>query len=127
METVSKSKKRGRPSVFTRTLGDNSFAEVIKAHTETESARSIANALYYQEGLCIAKEICDVSKIFFTAKGRSRRNCILEQLGRIKLQNHYDDESCRRVCELSLKALAAGCTVREIESYIRHGRNCNEW
>ena len=127
METVSKNKKRGRPSVFTRTLGDNSFAEVIKAATDTESARSVTNALYYHEGLCIAKEVCDVSKIFFTSKGRCRRNCILEQLGRMKLQNNYDDESCRHVCELSLKALADGYTVREIENYIRHGRNQNEW
>ena len=46
METVSEKKKRGRPSVFARILGDNSFAEVIKANTDTESNRSVTNALY---------------------------------------------------------------------------------
>lgn len=113
--------------MFARILGDNSFAEVIKANTDTESNRSVTNALYYQEGMSIAKEVCDVSKIFFTSKGRSRRNCILEQLGRMKLQNHYDDESCKRVFEIALRALADGYSVREIERYIRHGRNYNEW
>ena len=127
METVSEKKKRGRPSVFTRTLGDDEFAETVKQGINGESARSVTNALYYQEGMLIAKELCDVHEVFFTSNGRGRRNCILEQLGRMKLQNNFDDESCKRVCEIALQALKDGYTVREMENYIRHGRNYNEW
>ena len=83
METDSKKKKRGRPSVFLRTLGDESLAEVIRQSYDLESERSITNELYYQEGMSIARKLCDTRKIFFTPKGKSRRNCILEQIGRL--------------------------------------------
>ena len=126
-EKTAEKKKRGRPSVFTRTLGNDDLAQTIKDNIKGESARSVTNALYYQEGLSIAKELCDVHEIFFTPKGNARRSCILEQIGRMKLQNNFDDESCKHICEVALKALEDGYTVRQIEEYIRHGRNHNEW
>ena len=127
METDSKKKKRGRPSVFMRTLGDESLAEVIRQSYDLESERSITNELYYQEGMSIARKLCDTREIFFTPKGKSRRNCILEQIGRMSLQNNFDQESCEWALKVALRALEEGYTVREIENYLRHGRNFNEW
>ena len=127
METDSKKKKRGIPSVFMRTLGDESFAEVLRQSYDLESERSITNELYYHEGMSIAQKVCDTRGIFFTPKGKSRRNCILEQIGRMSLQNNYDQESCEWALQVALRALEEGYTVREIENYLRHGRNFNEW
>ena len=127
METDSKKKKRGRPSVFMRTLGDERFAEVIRQSYDLESERSITNELYYHEGMSIAQKVCDTREIFFTPKGKSQRNGILEQIGRMSLQNNYDQESCEWALKVALCALEDGHTVREIENYLRHGRNYNEW
>ncbi len=127
METDSKKRKRGRPSVFMRTFGDESFAEVIRQSYDLESERSITNELYYHEGMSIAQKVCDTREIFFTPKGKSRRNCILEQIGRMSLQNNYNLESCKWALKVALRALEEGFTVREIERYLRHGRNYNEW
>ena len=127
METDSKKKKRGRPTVFTRTLGDDDFADVIRAQGDVDSERSITNRLYYHEGLSIAQKVCNTREIFYTPKGNCRRNCILEQIGRMSLQNNYDQESCEWALKVALRALKEGFTVREIESYLRHGRNFNEW
>ena len=127
METDSKKKKRGRPKVFTRTLGDDDFADVIRAQGDVDSERSITNRLYYHEGLSIAQKVCNTREIFYTPKGNCRRNCILEQIGRMSLQNNYDQESCEWALKVALRALKEGFTVREIESYLRHGRNFNEW
>ena len=127
METVSDKKKRGRPTVFTRTLGDDSFAEYLKDAIRGESKRALTNALYSQEGLSIAQKVCDAHKIFYTPNGHRRRNCILEQIGRMSLQNNYDEETYQKVCLAAIRDLENGCTVREIEEYIRHGRNYNDW
>ena len=127
METDSKKKKRGRPTVFTRMLGDDDFAEVIRSQSEVESERSITNRLYYHEGLSIAQKVCNTREIFFTPKGNHRRVCILEQIGRMSLQNNYDQESCEWALNVALRALEEGCTVRQIEKYLRHGRNYNDW
>ena len=43
------------------------------------------------------------------------------------LQNNYDLESCKEACRLALRALEADLTVRQVEAYLRHGRNHNEW
>ena len=127
MEADSKKKKRGRPTVFTRMLGDDDFADVIRAQGDVDSERSITNRLYYHEGLSIAQKVCNTSEIFYTPKGNCRRNCILEQIGRMSLQNNYDQESCEWALKVALRALEEGFTVREIERYLRHGRNYNEW
>ena len=127
MEADSKKKKRGRPSVFMRTLGDESFAEVLRQSYDLESERSITNELYYHEGMSIAQKVCGTREIFFTPKGKSQRNCILEQIGRMSLQNNYDQESCEWALKVALRALEEGFTVREIERYLRHGRDYNEW
>ena len=45
----------------------------------------------------------------------------------MSLQNNFDQESCEWALKVALRALAEGFTVREIERYLRHGRNYNEW
>lgn len=127
MEADSKKKKRGRPTVFTRTLGDDDFADVIRAQGDVDSERSITNRPYYHEGLSIAQKVCNTREIFYTPKGNCRRNCILEQIGRMSLQNNFDQESCEWALRVALSTLEKGCTVRQIEKYLRHGRNYNEW
>ena len=127
MEADSEKRKRGRPTVFARTFGDDDFADIIRAQRDVDSERSITNRLYYHEGLSIAQKVCNTHEIFYTPKGNCRRNCILEQIGRMSIQNNYDQESCEWALRVALSALEKGCTVRQIEKYLRHGRNHNEW
>ena len=127
MEADSKKQKRGRPTVFARTYGDDDFADVIRTQRDVDSERSITNRLYYHEGLSIAQKVCNTREIFYTPKGKSRRSCNLEQIGRMSLQNNYNLESCEWALRVALSALEKGCTVRQIEKYLRHGRNYNEW
>ena len=63
MEADSEKRKRGRPTVFARTFGDDDFADVIRAQGDVESERSITNRLYYHEGLSIAQKVCNTHEI----------------------------------------------------------------
>ena len=135
MEADSKN-KRGRPTVAQKIMfgsredGDkyeNSFISMY-GH-EYESKRSITNQLYYQEGFRIIEScIPDYKKIFFTPNDkRFKAKAVVEQIGRMKIQNNYDDESCRMIAELSVDMLKQGWKVKKIESFIRKRRNSGNW
>ena len=130
METVSK--KRGRPKAEARIYGESGAAMMAsnKQLFPELTGRSATNRLYYMAGFDIACKYMgkeQVKKIFFRENGRVYGSCILEQIGRMNLQNNYNEESCKEILNISIEMLQNGFSIRSIEKYIRHGRNTNEW
>lgn len=132
METVSK-KKRGRPSIYYKQYGDDpTMHNVIdNMMTDLESERSKTNYIYYLGGMTLLQQHLGeqgFADTFFTpGKRKAKWNCIVEQIGRMKLQNNYSDESCYQIADLAIQYLKNGHTVRAVEGWIRQGRNTNEW
>ena len=125
MEDATK-KKRGRPTAFERTFGDNSLKAAYKSMgSNYDSDRAYTNDLYSTEGHSIATDHLGKEKvraIFFTKAGNYKGKAILEQIGRMSLQNGYDRETCEAVLDAAVKAMEQGLTIRHIERWIRHGR-----
>ena len=131
METVSK-KKRGRPSIYYKQYGDDpTMRNAIDDMRDTESDRSRTNAIYYLEGMGILQrhlgEQGFADTFFSPGKRKAVWTCIVEQIGRMSLQNNYSEESCKQIADLAIQYLKDGHTVRAVEKWIRHGRNTNEW
>ena len=130
METDSKN-KRGRPSIYQKLYGDDAYMRnAIEGFERLESERSKTNMLYYFEGMGILQRHIGEDafrEIFYTPKGKARRSCIVEQIGRMSIQNNYSEDSCNLIADKAIAYLKGGYTVREIESWIRQGRNNNEW
>lgn len=128
METDSKN-KRGRPSVYQKLYGDDiSMRKAIEGFERFESERSKTNMLYRLEGRSIIQGHIGEDayrEIFSTPNGNLRRSCIVEQIGRMRLQNNYDEDSCILIAEKAISYLESGYTVREIERWIRELRNNN--
>ena len=127
METVSK--KRGRPTIYERIFGENAArAKALETITlgDAESERSKTNVLYFNAAFELLHDLPWFKSAFFTERGNCCGKCILEQIGRMKLQNGFDDELCIIVAEKAAEFLDK-YTVREIERWIRHGRNTNDW
>ena len=132
METVSKN-KRGRPSVYYKQYGDDPTLRgmIDGMMTDLESERSKTNLIYYLEGMGILRRHLGdegFEQHFFTPKGNKvKGKCIVEQIGRMRLQNNYSEESCRQIADVAIKLLQDGFTVRAVEKWIRQGRNSNTW
>ena len=58
-----------------------------------------------------------------TAKSK---NGILEQLGRMLVQDHHSEDDCVYIANLAIAALKNGKTSREIEKAIRNVRTANK-
>ena len=113
-----KKAKRGRPRIDTH-ITDNG----------APSRRQAVNAMYMYEGVHLitvaATEIPDSNLLWFsddktgTARGK---NGILEQLGRMRVQDLLSEEDCIYVANLAIAALKNGKTSRKIEKAIREIR-----
>ena len=129
METVSKN-KRGRPTVAKRLDIEQLFA-MIKQDDQYESERSYTNEIYWQEGMSIIRQLFpdegngynDFISGFFFSKGRRKRACIVEQIGRMSAQNGFNDADCKAVAATAIQYVKDGYTVREVERWIRGVRN----
>ena len=109
MEAASKN-KRGRPSVFARP-GGREEEQVYKSIFEplhTGSARKLANSLYVTDGFNVAAECVNARETFYTKDGTARGKAILEQIGRMHLQDGYSEEDCKIVLDVSIKLWQAG-------------------
>ena len=126
MEPVPEKKKRGRPSVYRKYFGNEHYKTAMKLELKGKCDRSVTNELYIRQGLLLAQEICDVDQVFFK-NGRARGNWVLEQLGRMYLQNGCGKEDCLDVCDSAVGLLEEGCTVRYVEEFIRCTRNQGKW
>lgn len=113
---------RGRPKI------DTHLTEI-----GAPSRRQAINAMYMFEGVHLlsvaATDIPDSHLLWesddatMTAKSK---NGILEQLGRMMVQDNYNQEDCVYITNLAIAALKNGKTSREIEKAIRTVRMTNK-
>ena len=90
------------------------------------SRRQAINAMYMYEGVHLlsvaATDIPDSYLLYqsddatMTVKSK---NGILEQLGRMAVQDHFSETDCVYIANLAISALKNGSTSREIEKAIR--------
>lgn len=109
---------RGRPRLDTR---------YTEAHAP--SRRQAVNSMYMFEAVQLiseaATEIPDSELLWYsdsatqTAKSKGG---ILEQIGRMLIQDYFEPSDCIFITNLSIAALKNGCTCREVEKAIRRIR-----
>lgn len=123
-------KKRGRPSVFER-YGMQEVKSTLKAFYPDCMPRTIVNRYYSAEGIRIFDEATiDHGELLNSTAPNGRyisKEGIFEQVGRMRVQDGYSLEDCVYILQLSANSLYEGATVKQIVSYIRHGRKTNEW
>ena len=113
---------RGRPKIDTHIT-----------ETYASSRRQAVNAVYMYEGVELisvaATEIPDSDLLWCsdastqTAGGKQG---ILEQLGRMLIQDKFSQDDCITIASFAIQALKAGHTTREIEKVIRKIRFANK-
>ena len=118
LEVATEKRKRGRPSIdigVTSCLGG--------------TRRTQVNAKYMFEAVSLiseaASEIPDNHLLWYSDDKTQRaagKHGILEQIGRMWLQDHMTYASCVLVANYAISALKAGYTSREIEYAIRRIR-----
>lgn len=129
METDSK--KRGRPDVFTRDYGEN--AEVQKALMNNffeGCKRTITNTHYVVEGLRVANDVYGedgAKEKFCYPSGKFKGACILEQIGRMRLQDGYSANDCADILKTAVLLREDGFKVKSVSQWIRNGRTTGEW
>lgn len=110
-----KKRGRGRPRLDTR-------------HTEAHapSRRQAVNSMYMFEAVQLiseaATEIPDSERLWYsdhTTFSAKSKDGILEQIGRMILQDKYELSDCVYITNLSIAAVKNGYTCREIEKAIR--------
>ena len=106
---------RGRPKIFTGPLDEYA-----------PSRRQAMNAMYMYEGVEFiseaATEIPDSHLIWVkddVARTSSGRQGIVEQIGRMVVQDRFGRDDCIYVAGLAVAAVKAGHTTREVEKAIR--------
>lgn len=113
---------RGRPKI------DTGFLDQYAS-----SRRQAMNAMYMHEGIHIisvaATDIPDNHLLWYSddkARIARGKNGILEQLGRLVVQDHFPEEDCVYIANLAIAALKSGFKSREIEKAIRMVRMTNK-
>lgn len=123
-------KKRGRPSVFARE-GTQSFEATLKALYPDDMPRTTVNRYYSTDGMNVFNNTTiDHGELLYSKAPNGRFICkygIFEQVGRMRIQDGYSVEDCVYILQLSANALHDGATVKQIISYIRHGRKTGDW
>lgn len=122
MEADTKN-KRGRPSVY---KGIESYKTHIKCTYPEYGERAVTNMFYVLEGLSFSQKVygeVESKKIFFNSRDSMIKKGIAEQIGRMIIQNNFDEASCKSILQQALDYLEKGYTVKEVEKYIRTIRN----
>ena len=107
-------RKRGRPKI------DADFTEQL-----VTSRRAQLNAKYMFDGMVLIKNTPEIAnpemlwKEDLATSSAISKNGILEQLGRMKEQDHLHPDDCVFFANRAIDALKAGYTSREIEKALR--------
>lgn len=132
-------RRRGRPDVFSRNTefaADDEYSKGMREGLARQwpykpKSRSMTNLYYVLEGYHMAKEVLGethFNKLFTKTykthiKEEMYHQVVLEQFGRMKLQNGFSPRECvQYIWEAGWKLLN-GCTGHEVAAYIRQVRN----
>ncbi len=120
MEAATKN-RRGRPNIYKAHQVE--IAEAINRNSfPSYSNRSLTNLLYVQAGMEIAQQLYGeegTKQLFSTDRGNMKHKSILEQIGRMFLQNQFSEESCKNALSEAVELLQQGAKVKDIERAIR--------
>lgn len=90
------------------------------------SRRQAVNSMYTNKAVQLileaATEIPDGKLLWYSDEATwtiKSKDGILEQIGRMLVQDHHEPSHCVYIAHLSIAALKNGCTCREIEKAIR--------
>ena len=123
--------KRGRKDVYAK-----HECERLRAYSAGEeiSSRTVQARFYQACSVGLLHEATDqypeLERIF--QRDRENRRLkqkpeILEQLGRMWMQDGYREDDVITVARTAADALGEGYTVKEVKAYIIHGRKTGEW
>lgn len=124
--TEAATKKRGRP-----TIHSDSLKEGMSLMFPGLSERSLVNLYFAAGGYDVAEQLLGKDKASRSFLHSPDEPCgsklyrgqgILEQVGRMKLQDGYSDNDCKTIMGIALRLRDNGWTVRDVERWIRNGR-----
>ena len=128
----SKSKKKGRPDIYTKYYGD--IANVVKVSRKNaysdniESRRGENDAFYQLEATFLLMEHDKESfkRDYVTPKGNFRYSSVLIQIGRMYMQDKFPAEECIALSERAIKLIHEGHKVHQVAQMIRNHRLVNK-
>ena len=110
---------RGRPKIDTH---------ITEAYAS--SRRQAVNAVYMYEGVELISVAIPDSDLLWCSDASTQtaggKQGILEQLGRMLIQDKFSQDDCITIASFAIQALKAGHTSREIEKAIRKVRLTNK-
>lgn len=122
---------RGRPSVFQRECGEMADQMMAVCVDPEKTKRASTNAYYAYMGVGVIKEaaseIPEYEMLYDPVNRKLRCLGVLEQLGRMLIQDGYSRESVISIAKAAAGARADGVRSKDIERYIAHGRRTGEW
>ena len=123
---------RGRPKVSEKLAPYSSaqYENILVGSKRFRSRRSITDTVYAYAAMEILLEAAsDIEDLELILDEGTHYMCrsILNQLGRMRLIENYDKDSIIKMAKVSAYRKKHGWSVKEIESYIRHGRLTGEW
>jgi len=125
-------RKKGRPTVAQKYYGDaaKQVTMIWEAGGNIKTKRSTADYIYCTTALRIIKEAASeipFVELIYKSDNSWFSRSILSQLGRMSIQDGYDDNDVIAMAKIAAIAIHENCTVREVETYIRNGRKTGEW
>ena len=113
MESASKN-KRGRPRTAAR--------EVVEQtrHMTDKCDRAAVNDVYHS--VCFTHLSAEQRAFFVTPHGRSRRNGIAEQIGRLYDADIITEAEIGEIADACIDLYNRGYTVKQIEQHLRNRR-----
>lgn len=130
-EAASENKKRrGRPTIFQRDNMED-FEKYCHSLGDGHTRRTLAAQYYRSSVFGILErhnEIPYLEEIFKIGKCYCiQKDEIMEQLGRMHVQDGYDEDTIVEAATLSARFYHNGNTVKEIAAYLRRVRKAKIW
>jgi hypothetical protein len=118
--SATKNKKRGRPRI-----ADDNHRTLFYDYQD----RAQTNMYYVVVAYAIISKTWGEDKFkahFVNSTGKYKRQAILEQIGRMYLQNGYSESDCMQIVDIALNLLEK-YTVKQVENWLRYCRNNDDW
>ena len=133
-----------KPAAQQREFLDHELAHIRLGHLDEQTARSkdehekevfalvdaeSGHKRYYRAGADLLRRHLGETgfNTVFYHNGRKRWACIVEQIGKMYLQNNYRETDCTQTADKAITYLQIGFAMRDVEQWIRQGRIANEW
>lgn len=117
-------KKRGRPTVTAQHKGEE-LSRFIADLYPGRTSRTLAAIYYREEAACLLSEAASsiphldgIFRVDEVEHAQYEKGEILEQLGRMLVQDGYARKDVLEVARIAAQAYHDGCTVKQIKTWI---------